>query len=101
MRPLLPLALLAALTACSGEKAQEALPTGHDEVAAMAGRAARQVMAADHTDTLALQQAIVAARAECDAYRLTGEPDCADVYQQAFIDSLRQCDPAVAREVFP
>lgn len=70
------------------------------DVAAQAAEAARAVAATDHSDTLALQSAIVDARAMHDRYLLTGNPEAAEQFEQAFADSLRVYDPQIANEIF-
>ena len=61
---------------------------------------AQQGMSPDHADTIALQRAILDARAQHDQFVLMGQDDAASDFEQAFIDSLRRVDPGLAREIF-
>ena len=55
---------------------------------------------ADPGDAVALQRAILDARATHDQYVLTGEDEAAQQFEQAFADSLRHCDPSLAQQIF-
>ena len=91
---LLPLLAVAA-PACTSA------PEVDPDIARQAGEAARAVAETDHADTLALQRAIVDARVQADKFLLTGNPDAAEQFEQAFADSLKVYDPQLANEIFP
>lgn len=75
-------------------------PANPDDAVARGHEAAWVLTHTDRSDTIALQRAILDARATHDAYVLTGEDDAAQDFEQAFIDSLRRADPQLAQEIF-
>ena len=89
--------LAVALTACG---TNDTTYQPNDDAVAMGGEAARVVSLSDHADTMALQRAIIDARAQHDEYVLTGQEGKARDFAKAFTDSLRRCDPEVANELF-
>ena len=95
-------ALLALLAvACGGKQQADDQQTADPDDAIVHGHEAAWAVAhTDHTDTIALQRAILDARATHDQYVLTGEDEAATDFEQAFADSLRRIDPQLARQIF-
>ena len=95
-------ALLALLAvACGGkQQADDQQEADPDDAVARGQEAAWTVAHTDHADTIALQRAILDARATHDQYVLTGEDDAAQDFEQAFADSLRRVDPQLAQQIF-
>lgn len=94
------LLLAMAALACSGGSSEEQKVADPDDAVARGHDAAWMVTHADRNDTIALQRAILDARATHDEYVLTGEEDAAKDFEQAFIDSLRRADKQLAQEIF-
>lgn len=90
---------LAAL-ACSKGSGDDCQVVNPDDAVARGHEAAWMVAHVDHADTIALQRAILDARAIHDEYVLTGEEGAAQDFEQAFIDSLRRADAQLAAEIF-
>ena len=65
-----------------------------------AGQAARRIAAVDHSDTLALQGAIIGAWADRSRFVLEGDSLAAMEFDSALRDSLKVYDPDMAREIF-
>ena len=88
------------LAACGGNQ-QENAPANASETPAQQGYdAAWTVAHTDHTDTIALQRAIIDARARHDRFVLMGDDEEAQAFEQAFADSLRHIDPEIATIIF-
>lgn len=92
------LAMLAITYSCGNSNEQQVADP--NDAVARGHEAAWMVSHADHNDTIALQRAILDARAIHDEYVLTGQDDAAKDFEQAFIDSLRRVDPQLAQEIF-
>ena len=86
--------------ACSSGNSDDCQVADPDDAVARGHEAAWMVTHADRNDTIALQRAILDARATHDEYVLTGHEDAAQDFEQAFIDSLRRADPQLAQEIF-
>lgn len=99
-RQLAYLFLALAGVACSGGNSDDCQIADPDDTVARGHEAAWMVAHADHSDTIALQRAILDARATHDEYVLTGQEDAAHDYEKAFIDSLRRADEQLAAEIF-
>ncbi|MBD5231412.1 MAG: hypothetical protein HDS66_04560 [Bacteroidales bacterium] len=70
------------------------------ETAIMQGRtAARSFLDADPSDTLALQDKLLEARAIQSKYVTAGQHDHAEAFDTAFIHTLRAAKPEVARAI--
>lgn len=94
------LAIALVATACSKVPEQQTPTANPDDATARGHEAAWTVAHTDHNDTIALQRAILDARAIHDEYVLTGDDDAAQDFEQAFADSLRHADPELANEIF-
>ena len=92
--------LAMAVAACSGGQDNEQQVADPDDAVVRGHEAAWTVAHTDRTDTIALQRAILDARATHDEYVLVGEEDAAHDFEQAFIDSLRRVDAQLAQEIF-
>lgn len=93
--------LLLAVVACGGNSQPDAQQGMSPDSAVVRGHEAAWIVAhTDHADTIALQRAILDARALHDQFVLMGQDDAASDFEQAFIDSLRRVDPSLAREIF-
>lgn len=99
MNKLLTLSLLA-ISAMSCKQAVHEQPLDTDDATHRGHEAAWAVAHADHTDTIALQRAIIDARSIHDQYVLTGDDKQAMEFEQAFADSLRHIDPQLASQIF-
>ena len=99
MRQALILLLAIVAVACGGHAGDGQAPPA-DEAVARGHEAAWTVAHADHTDTIALQRAILNARATHDEYVLTEQDEAAADFEQAFADSLRRADPGLAGQLF-
>lgn len=99
-RRLAYLLLALAAMACSRGGGDDCQVVDPDNAEARGHEAAWTVAHTDHTDTIALQRAILDARAIHDEYVLTGEEEAAQDFEQAFIDSLRRADKQLADEIF-
>ena len=65
-----------------------------------AAQAAAAVVATDHADTLALQQAILDAKAQQSEYTLMGDTVAVRVFEESFRDHLRQHDQSLFQAIF-
>ena len=99
-RRLAYLFLALAVMACSRGNSDDYQVADPDDAVARGHEAAWMVAHVDHADTIALQRAILDARAIHDEYVLTGEDGAAQDFEQAFIDSLRRADEQLAAEIF-
>ena len=95
MRKLLILLAVAALMCGCGHRSKYA-----DEAKALAEESAAVLVATDHSDTLALQRAILEAKAKQGKYSLLGDSVAVKIFEEAFEQYLRDNDEALARELF-
>ena len=101
MKQLAIILLMLVAGACGGgDQTAQRQVADPDDAVARGHEAAWAVAHTDHTDTIALQRAILDARATHDQYVLTGEDEAAQDFEQAFADSLRRVDPQLARQIF-
>ena len=100
-RAILYVVLVLSAVACRGSHQADGQPVADPgDAVAQGHQAAWNVAHTDHADTIALQRAILDARALHDQFVLMGQDDAASDFEQAFIDSLRRVDPSLAREIF-
>ncbi len=100
-RAILYVVLVLSAVACRGSHQADGQPVADPgDAVAQGHQAAWNVAHTDHADTIALQRAILDARATHDQYVLTGEDEAAQQFEQAFADSLRHCDPSLAQQIF-
>lgn len=96
------LAALLMLCSCGGSEQKTIVPINgsDDEIAAIAQAAAQRIVDCDRTDTLAIQEAIMAARAERSAFAIAGKEDGARTYDKALEEALRKLDPQLCDTIF-
>ncbi|WP_407404694.1 hypothetical protein [Sodaliphilus sp.] len=101
LRFILILGVLVALAACGGDKnVQSIVSASNDEVVVMAQNAATVIAQCDHNDTLAIQTAVVDARAQRSALAIAGKREAAEAYDKALHDKLMELDPQVCNLIF-
>ena len=87
------LACSSGCTSCSSSaKAQEARER--------AIAAARELIASDHSDTMALQHKILDAKAIQSEYAIAGDSIAAKAFDEAFREHIRQNDESLAIAIF-
>lgn len=86
--------------ACGGAKTDAQQNADPTHAVARGHEAAWMVAHVDVGDTIALQRAILDARAIHDLFILSGEEDAAQEFERAFADSLRRLSPQLANEIF-
>lgn len=92
---------LLALTSCGGSKQDNAaVPSSDNEIEVLARNAARLIVDADRNDTLAVQTAIMEARAQRSAFAISGNEDGAQTYDEALKDELMRLDPRLCDTIF-
>ncbi|MCQ2289170.1 MAG: hypothetical protein MJZ74_08740 [Muribaculaceae bacterium] len=92
--------LTLATTSCSGNKIVTGGVTGGDQVEALAKQAAEQIARCDRSDTLAIQAAIMEARAQRSALALAGHEDDAEDFDEALHDRLMELDAQLCNTIF-
>lgn len=89
------------LASCGGSsKTPTIVNASNDEVVMMAQNAATLIAQCDHNDTLAMQTAVVEARAQRSALAIAGKRDAAETYDKALHDKLMELDPQVCNLIF-
>lgn len=92
-----------ALVAISCSRTEQAESDRADiEAAMMQGRmAARDILAADPSDTVDLQERLLDARAKQSRYVIDKHPDQAAAFDSAFVSTIRTVRPDLGRRLFP
>lgn len=85
------------LVACGSSEGQ----SPRSQEAREEGRAAAlRLVAVDHSDTLAMQEAILDAHATKSKYIILDDTVAQREFDNAFRDALNEKDPSLAREIF-
>ncbi len=93
----LTLSLILALAACgSGEGQSPRSEQAREEGVA----AATRLVATDHGDTLAMQEAILGARATASKYMILDDTVALREFDEAFHNYLKEKDHQLAKEIF-
>lgn len=88
-------------TSCGGnEQKVPADDASHDDIIAMAQVAANRIAACDQNDTLAMQTAVMDARAERSAFAIAGRKDATETYDKALHDKLQELNPQLCNTIF-
>lgn len=93
-------ALLFATSCGGGEQKVPAEVANNDEIIAMAQDAASRIVACDQGDTLAIQTAVMEARAQRSTFAITGREDAAATYDKALHDKLQELNPQLCDIIF-
>ncbi len=97
-------AMAAGMAGCSdGEKSGEskaAVNAGNGDVTALAKQAAEQIVNAPRGDTLAVQEAIMEARAQRSKLAIAGHTEAAEAYDKALHDHLMKLDAQLCNTIF-
>ena len=93
---LIPIVALA-MAACGAGEGQS--PRG-DEAREEGVAAATRLVNTDHSDTLAMQEAILDARATASKYMILDDTVALKVFDEAFHECLKEKDPKLANEIF-
>ena len=90
------------LCSCGSDKAtgNKAVDMGGDEIVAMAQAAAKQIASCDITDTLAVQTAIMEARAQHSEFSIAGDDEAATAYDAALKDELKKLNAQLCDTIF-
>ena len=102
---ILSAAAIAIFTSCGGNKGAESMEKGESsmavvEAAMMEGRnAARVFLSQDPTDTMAMEQKLLNARAIQSRYVNDNNHDAAMAFDTAFIHTLRAARPELAQQI--
>ncbi len=95
-------AAAAMLASCgSSDGASKVGKASDDEIVAMANAAAERIANSDRNDTLAIQSAIMEARAERSTFAITGNNKAAEAYDEALHNKLTELDKALCDTLFP
>ena len=87
------------LLGCSQKKETAPSPLV-DKAIAIASDAARQLVETDHSDTLALQNSILDARARLTEFQVAADTAAVNAYNRTFKQFLQENDPALAKDIF-
>ena len=89
------------LAACSGGEEKSVAETANtQEIVAMAQQAAQGIADSDRNDTLAIQNAIMEARAQRSALAIAGRKEAALAYDEALQARLHELDPQLCDLIF-
>ena len=94
------LVALALTTACASKNGSEDTKALTQKAIATATKAAKAVVETDHSDTLAMQNAILEAKAMQAEFQVTGDTAVINSYNRAFKKYLQENDPGFAKEIF-
>ena len=94
------LVALALTTACASKNGSEDTKALTQKAIATATKAAKAVVETDHSDTLAMQNAILEAKAMQAEFQVTGDTAVINSYNRAFKKYLQENDPGLAKEMF-
>lgn len=89
------------LASCnSGDGNGVVVVTGDDEIGQIASEAAERIVGCDRNDTLAMQNAIMEARAERSTFAISGNEDAATTYDEALHKRLEELDKDLCDTIF-
>lgn len=71
-----------------------------DKAIKVATEAAKQLVETDHTDTLAMQNAVLEAKALQAEFQVADDSIAVASFNRAFKDYLQENDPSLAKEIF-
>ena len=94
------LVALALTTACASKNGSEDTKALTQKAIATATKAAKAVVETNHSDTLAMQNAILEAKAMQAEFQVTGDTAVINSYNRAFKKYLQENDPGLAKEMF-
>lgn len=94
------LVALALTTACASKNGSEDTKALTQKAIATATKAAKAVVETNHSDTLAMQNAILEAKAMQSEFQVTGDTAVINSYNRAFKKYLQENDPGLAKEMF-
>jgi len=94
------LVALALTTACASKNGSEDTKALTQKAIATATKAAKAVVETNHSDTLAMQNAILEAKAMQAEFQVTGDTSVINSYNRAFKKYLQENDPGLAKEMF-
>ena len=101
MKQILFYILLITMCACSGSNHEQAhMVSNEAEITALAEGAAERIAYSDHSDTLAMQEAIMDARAQHSALVIAGNKDGAKTYDEALRNRLMKLDAQLCDSIF-
>ena len=87
------------LLGCSSKNNEKPSPL-LDKAVVVATEAAKKLVATDHSDTLAMQNSILEAKAQQAEFQVTGDTAIINAYNRAFKKYLLDSDPELAKEMF-
>ena len=90
---------VAAAVSCSSNKDKQPSPLVK-KATKVATEMAQQLVATDHSDTLALQNCILEAKAQQAEFQVARDTAAINSYNRAFKKYLQENDPALAQEIF-
>lgn len=85
---------------CSHNEEKQEAATGDAEITAMAEEAAERIAHSDHSDTLAMQEAIMDARAKRSTLIIEGNKEGAEIFDNALHDRLKKLDTQLCDSIF-
>ncbi|MBP5560596.1 MAG: hypothetical protein J6X70_02185 [Muribaculaceae bacterium] len=91
------LGIAVAMAACGSGEGQS---PRSDEAREEGLAAATRLVNTDHSDTLAMQEAILDARATASKYMILDDTVALKVFDEAFHEYLKEKDPQLANEIF-
>jgi|GEM_PF-941126 len=94
------LVALALTTACASKNGSDDTKALTQKAIATATKAAKAVVETNHSDTLAMQNAILEAKAMQAEFQVTGDTAVINSYNRAFKKYLQENDPGLAKEMF-
>lgn len=90
---------VAAAVSCSSNKDKQPSPLVK-KATKVATEMAQQLVATDHSDTLALQNCILEAKAQQAEFQVARDTAAINSFNRAFKKYLQENDPALANEIF-
>lgn len=94
------LVAIMATTGCAKKKVDVKQSPMVEKAIATATDAAKVVVETNHSDTLAMQNAILEAKALQAEFQVAGDTAAINSYNRAFKQYLQENDPALAKEMF-
>ena len=100
VKPLLGLLLAVAMVAGCNSKKEENQSPLVEKAVTVATDAAQQLVAVDHTDTLAMQNSILEAKTRQAEFQVAGDTAAINSFNRAFKKHLQENDPELAKAMF-
>ncbi len=99
-KPILAFLLIVAVAAGCNSKKAEKPSRLVSKAAAVATDAAKKLTETDHTDTLAMQNCILEAKAAQTEFQVAGDTAAINSFNRAYKQYLVKNDPDLAKEIF-